>query len=515
MPSLINWMTDPLGSACTWVIEKAFDGWGNCMGLVLSNGSMTDGLWNATGDLVNKVAGMMAVVSVGAGAIGIVRGMMSGKIGDVVKSFFLTVMSWPLTVLLLYCASALVTFSDGVSGKIVSSGGTANGLETIKGFHFDSNIVSHQVGLVGALLVGLAIVFGEIVLNITMGARLLLLVLAFGMAPAAIMLVGYDRMRENVMRWLSFVVGLALFKPVIAIIMYATQEIMVAAQEANAGILAYFAAIAGMLVCSFAPWKIIKHVTQFVPGASGITAVAGAGQSGTNAVKKGAQAVASVAIAAATGGAGAALQTGAGQLGLGSQGPQGLNPYGYPKPESPDGGHDSQGGDSKSHGGPDNGPGTGPNNGTGAPTTPAAPSSVATAVADAGQPKEGGMKSTADTVAGMADAAKAAAGRLGPHGPSEGSGDGKAADTQPVIRTPDNTRDANGGQQAGPQAAQPGAQPAQGRDGRDGKDAAQAAQQQAPAPGQPVIQVHQQEHGGEQTVHVDVDSTVHVDGNGR
>ena len=97
--SLQAWnILDPMGSLLEWMIDGAVNSWKWVAGYVLKKSDMDSAMWSAANSGLNKVAGVMAVVAVAAGAYGIVRAAACQDIGAVLGAIARTALAWPITV---------------------------------------------------------------------------------------------------------------------------------------------------------------------------------------------------------------------------------------------------------------------------------------------------------------------------------------------------------------------------------------------------------------------------------
>ena len=268
MGTIVNQVLTALTS---WIVDGSVEAWKSAAGWALGSGGLGDGEWAVTGDLLGKIAGIMAFLAVAAGAIGIVKAMVSGRLGDLFTSFAATLMAWPVTVLMVDVAAGLLTASDDLTTKVL--GFDQDALDAVT--NLDGSTLTSLGSNILAAIIAVLLIVSVIVLDIMMAARTILLILTIGMTPAATMLIGWPRMRENVFRWLSWVTGLILFKPIVAIVFYTSGKLMESAQGGQSAVLTYFAAIAGMIIASIAPWKLVRVFTSFMPGGQAAAQVAG------------------------------------------------------------------------------------------------------------------------------------------------------------------------------------------------------------------------------------------------
>ncbi|WP_018142444.1 hypothetical protein [Alloscardovia criceti] len=300
---------DPLGSLSKWLVDGAVEAWKQTAHLALNMGNVTDAQWTTAFDVSNKIAGLMGFIAVGIGAIGIVQAMFKGSWGGVISALFRTILAYPINVVLITVTVRALAVEGAVTQKILQWAYPNNEF-TIE---LKSDTLTN-VNLAVAALIALLIIVGSLVLIMVMVARSFLIILGVSLAPIVTMSQGWDALRPALSKWGSWMVGIILFKPIAAIIIYITGSII---QNSQGDMMSYYTAIVGMFLASVLPWTLVKVVANFLPGAPGLSTVASAGQATVSTAVDTAKTVASVGVGVVTGGAG--LASGAGSL-LGASG---------------------------------------------------------------------------------------------------------------------------------------------------------------------------------------------------
>ncbi|WP_154035134.1 hypothetical protein, partial [Bifidobacterium catenulatum] len=274
--SLQAWnILDPMGSLLEWMIDGAVNSWKWVAGYVLKKSDMDSAMWSAANSGLNKVAGVMAVVAVAAGAYGIVRAAACQDIGAVLGAIARTALAWPITV---------VCITLCVKGSALASTLTSSILQTWTSH--SSKVPSISADALRAITIAplvivicICVVAGSLVLILMMAARNFLLIFAVVIAAIPIMLQGWSTMRPLLSKWAGWIVGLILMQPVMALCIWVTCEMMSTANSADDGsLMPTLIAIVGMILSSIFPFILIKQVADFIPGTLGLMRGAAAGQ---------------------------------------------------------------------------------------------------------------------------------------------------------------------------------------------------------------------------------------------
>lgn len=293
---------NPLDYVSKWLLNAAVSAWKIACGMALNAGSLGQTQWATTFIVVNKVAGIMGFVVVAVCAVGGVQAAFKGSLGDVVSTVFRTIVAWPMTVILITVSWHALAVEGSVTSSILTF---AFGDKKIPNIELDPKIpidAGINIGVVAVIAVLLLV--GSLVMLLVMIARSFLIMLAIAFAPVVIMNNSWSSLRPALTKWGSFMTGLVLFKPVVAIIIYMTGTMIQAAPSGD--MMSYYVGIVGMVLASVLPWKLVSVVSTFLPGAMGLNQAASSGQATVSGVADTAKTAAAIGVGAATGGAGMA-----------------------------------------------------------------------------------------------------------------------------------------------------------------------------------------------------------------
>ncbi len=297
--------------------------WKYTASAVLTGSGMDDAMWATATDGLNKLAGVMAFVTVAAGAYGILRAAAVQDIGAVVSAAARTALAWPLTVLCITLAVKGTALATTMTKSILSSsslGGNVPGINKDSLDVFDSALMT--------ITLCLCIVLGSFVLLLMMAARNFLLIFAIVIAAIPIMLQGWSTMRPLVSKWAGWIAGIILMQPVMALCIWVTCKLMVVSGSTTTTLIA----VVGMILSSIFPFTLIRQIADFIPGTLGL-------------MRSGAAGAATVGAAAAIAGAAASMgiQGAAGLTGLASKASE--HGQGQGKSESSGAGESASGAD--------------------------------------------------------------------------------------------------------------------------------------------------------------------------
>lgn len=290
---------NPLDYVSKWLLNAAVSAWKIACGMALNAGSLGQTQWATTFIVVNKVAGIMGFVAVAVGAVGIVQAAFKGSLGDVVSTVFRTILAWPMTVIIITITWHALAVEGSVTSTILTF---AFGDKKIPNIELDPNVPINadlNIGVVAVIAVLLLV--GSLVMLLVMIARSFLIMLAIAFAPVVIMTNSWSSLRPALTKWGSFMAGLVLFKPVVAIIIYMTGTMIQAAPSGD--MMSYYVGIVGMVLASVLPWKLVSVVSTFLPGAMGLNQAAASGHATVSGVVDTAKTAAAIGVGVATGGA--------------------------------------------------------------------------------------------------------------------------------------------------------------------------------------------------------------------
>lgn len=312
--NLIDWLFKPLDSLCSNMLTGAFSG---------MVGSMSNDEWNIAITVANRIGWIMGFVNMALCIIAALQGAVKGSVADVLKSFAMSVLAWPLTAV---SVSVMITL-DGIVGRITNriltipldGEGTAG---DPFGDSVVSNLISSTVKVTGGfdliirIVMYLAVFIATLALAGMLAARDITLILLAGIAPLPIMMAGWKTTRPAAAKWVSSVVGVLLSAPLSALVIMVGSALCYVAKTGDGWAESLFAALMGvatLFMACFSP-KLIMPVVSFVGNNISADMQARGGKVGPNAIKAAVQVTASVVSAAtgvATGGAGLAANTAA------------------------------------------------------------------------------------------------------------------------------------------------------------------------------------------------------------
>lgn len=309
--NLIDWLFKPLDSLCSNTLTGAFSG---------MVGSMSNDEWNIAITVANRIGWIMGFVNMALCIIAALQGAVKGSVADVLKSFAMAVLAWPLTAV---SVSVMITL-DGIVGRITNriltipldGEGTAG---DPFGDSVVSNLISSTVKVTGGfdliirIVMYLAVFIATLALAGMLAARDITLILLAGIAPLPIMMAGWKTTRPAAAKWVSSVVGVLLFAPLSALVIMVGSALCYVAKTGDGWAESLFAALMGvatLFMACFSP-KLIMPAVSFVGNNITADMQARGGKVGPNAIKAAVQVTASVVSAAtgvATGGAGLAAK---------------------------------------------------------------------------------------------------------------------------------------------------------------------------------------------------------------
>lgn len=282
---------DPVQSLSDCTVSAGVDIYRMTGSWVLGSGNMTDQMWHATFDVVNKVAGVMSVITVMLGAASIVAAALRGRVGQAVAAVFRTLLAWPATVIVITLTVDALEVEGQVTSRILGWGGT-NSIKV--------DIDTNGLNIVFALLMGLVLWISALVLALSMGVRMFLIILGVGLSPAVVMVMPLSSMRQGLRKAAAWILGVILYRPLAAIIIYLTGNLFL---TSGSNFMQLIMAVVGAFLAAFAPWVMTVAASRFLPiGVEGLTATAAGGQKAVGKVRSAADKAAATVAAVATGG---------------------------------------------------------------------------------------------------------------------------------------------------------------------------------------------------------------------
>ncbi len=325
--NLIDWLFKPLDSLCTSLLTGAFGG------LV---GSMSNDEWNVAITAANRIGWIMGFVNMALCIIGALQAAVKGSVADVVKSFAMAVLAWPLTAV---CISVMITM-DGIVGQITHNILTVPLNGTGADDAFGDSLVSNLVGTIVKTTGGFDLIIRAVVYLVfflavlalagMLAARDISLILLACVAPLPVMMTGWKVTRPAAAKWAQAVVGVLLSAPLSALVIMVGSAICYIAKNNPNYAESFFPALMGIatiVMACFSP-RLIMPAVSFIGQNVTADMQERGGKVGPNAIKAAVQVTAGVVQAATTGnpsGIAKGLNTAAGSTLSASQGnPSGI-----------------------------------------------------------------------------------------------------------------------------------------------------------------------------------------------
>lgn len=311
--NLIDWLFKPVDNLCSQLLTGAFGG------LV---GSMSNDEWNVAITAANRIGWIMGFVNMALCIIGALQAAAKGSVADVVKSFALAVLAWPLTAV---CISVMITM-DGIVGQITNRILTVPLAGVGTSDPFGDSVVSNLVGTIVKLTAGFDLIIRIVVYLVfflavlalagMLAARDISLILLACVAPLPVMMTGWKVTRPAAAKWAQAVVGVLLSAPLSALVIMVGSGICYVAKNNPHYAESFFPALMGIatiIMACFSP-KLIMPAVSFIGTNVAADMQERGGKVGPNAIKAAVQVTAGVvqaATAGATGGIGKAVNSGA------------------------------------------------------------------------------------------------------------------------------------------------------------------------------------------------------------
>lgn len=311
--NLIDWLFKPVDNLCSQLLTGAFGG------LV---GSMSNDEWNVAITAANRIGWIMGFVNMALCIIGALQAAAKGSVADVIKSFALAVLAWPLTAV---CISVMITM-DGIVGQITNRILTVPLAGVGTSDPFGDSVVSNLVGTIVKLTAGFDLIIRIVVYLVfflavlalagMLAARDISLILLACVAPLPVMMTGWKVTRPAAAKWAQAVVGVLLSAPLSALVIMVGSGICYVAKNNPHYAESFFPALMGIatiIMACFSP-KLIMPAVSFIGTNVAADMQERGGKVGPNAIKAAVQVTAGVvqaATAGATGGIGKAVNSGA------------------------------------------------------------------------------------------------------------------------------------------------------------------------------------------------------------
>lgn len=263
LANLIDWLFKPLDNLCSQLLTGAFSG------LV---GSMSNDEWNVAITAANRIGWIMGFVNMALCVIGALQAAAKGSVADVIKSFAMAVLAWPLTAV---CISVMITM-DGIVGQITHKILTVplNGVGTSD--PFGDSIVSNLIGtivkttggydLIIRCVVDVVLFLAVLALAGMLAARDISLILLACVAPLPVMMTGWKVTRPAAAKWAQAVVGVLLSAPLSALVIMVGSGICFVSKNNPNYAESFFPALMGIatiIMACFNP-KLIMSAVSFI-----------------------------------------------------------------------------------------------------------------------------------------------------------------------------------------------------------------------------------------------------------
>lgn len=301
-----------------WLVQGAVEGWKTTCKFALQAGNITDNQWDAATQMVGHLGGVMLMVCIITAAVNIVRMVTRKRFDLAVLVFSQAILSWPLTMISQWLLARIETIAASVTGSILNmdfsgAGAEYSMVELSKGAVTSATTAFGPVLMVLFLLL---ILLSMVSIVICMAARDFLLLMSVSFISVQFMNIVEGQL-NSIKRYFYFVLGLILYQPVCASMIWLTGELMKRSGGDNA--LTFIMALVGMGLSSVAPWVLIRKILPvFGPARTGLDAAARNAEGTVKTTKAVTEKAASVAASAVGGGKApvpSAVGKGAGLLG--------------------------------------------------------------------------------------------------------------------------------------------------------------------------------------------------------
>lgn len=293
-----------------WMVDGAVEGWKTACKYALQAGVVTDGQWSTVNDVVGKLGGVLMVITVACAFVGIAMRAWRKDFGGMFLVAAQAMFAWPLTLMTLWVlvqvSNMATSMTDKVLGVDLTKGNQTFNLPDLKA----SSIKGAFAGPL-MLIMLLIVLLASASIICCMAARSFLLIVAACFVGMAWMVIT-GKTLDRVAKYASWTLGIILYQPICAILIYLTGQLMKTSGADNP--MTFVTALVGMFLASVCPWVIIGKITHILPGGAGVAQAADSGEKTVDTVKdtveKVVSAGAQVAADVATGTAGAALPAG-------------------------------------------------------------------------------------------------------------------------------------------------------------------------------------------------------------
>lgn len=284
-----------------WMVKGAVEGWKTTCKIALQAGNITDNQWDAATQMVGHLGGLMMLVCIITAAVNIVRMVIRKRTDLAVLVFSQALLSWPLTMISMW----LIVRINGIAAKVTAS---------ILNLNFSGNMADYKMpelkdstitaasGVFGPVLMVvflLLIVLSMVSIVVCMAARDFLLLMSVSFISVQFMNI-VERQFDSIKRYFYFLLGLILYQPVCASLIWLTGELMKRSGGDNA--LTFVMALVGMALSSVAPWVLIRKLMPSLgPEQSGINAASRSAEGAAKTTKDTVEKVGGMVASAVTG----------------------------------------------------------------------------------------------------------------------------------------------------------------------------------------------------------------------
>jgi hypothetical protein len=217
------------GAIGGWIVNAAVDAIAEAstqfMSLAFNNPltEISEGEWAVAIRQASRWGAVFAVVAVGACAVEVVASLIARDAARALRAGIIAATAWPMTVAAILALAELVAITDGLSGQmfdnVAGDGATGSAAAASAMGAAMGGLTAATLGVSAWPLVvigALVCIVGLLMIAMVMSARAFGLLVATGMAPIALMLVGFKGTRGMARKWVEVVAGLLLAKPLAA-----------------------------------------------------------------------------------------------------------------------------------------------------------------------------------------------------------------------------------------------------------------------------------------------------------
>ena len=284
-----------------WMVKGAVEGWKATCKIALQAGNITDNQWDAASQMVGHLGGLMMFVCIITAAVNIVRMVIRKRTDLAVLVFSQAILSWPLTMISMWLIVRINNIAAQVTGAILNMDFSQD-VADYKMPDLKDTTINAASGVFGPALMViflLLIVLSMVSIVVCMAARDFLLLMSVSFISVQFMNI-VDRQFDSIRRYFYFMLGLILYQPVCASLIWLTGELMKRSGSDNA--LTFVMALVGMAMSSVAPWVLIRKLMPSLgPEKSGLDAASRSAEGTAKTTKDTVEKVGGMVASAVTG----------------------------------------------------------------------------------------------------------------------------------------------------------------------------------------------------------------------